>query len=221
MEVDNFGFPIHMQNSYLDNHPSEEALERFLLHQSPDQELETVETHILACDGCVSRLEALESQIAATKIALRELQRESAVAAPAGEQHFWKTWLTVPNLSWAGAAAAVVAAGLIVTPQLRRHSAPLAEVELSSYRGVETGVVPEGRPLHVHFDAKDLPGGPVQVQLVDERGAELWKGIGMVRHEKIEITAPEIAQDGAYLFRLYATGKNQGELLREFSFQVK
>ena len=56
-------------------HPTEEALERFLLHQSQEAEIEIVETHILACESCVERLEVLETHIAATKIALAELQR--------------------------------------------------------------------------------------------------------------------------------------------------
>ncbi len=221
MEMENYGSPACMQNSYL-NHPAEEALERFLLHQCPDEELEAVETHILACDGCVSRLESLETQIAVTKIALRELERESAIAVAARQHRSWKTWFTVPNLSWAGAAAALVAGGLIVTPQLMRHTAPVAEVNLSAYRGLETGKVPEGRPLHVRFNAAGLPPGPVTVQLVDETGAELWKGVGTVREDKAEITAPKIAHEGAYLFRLYSAGNGQqSELLREFAFQVK
>ena len=220
MEMESLGSPACMQNLYT-NHPAEEALERFLLHQCPDEELEVVETHILACDGCISRLEALETQIVATKIALEALERESTVAVAARQHRPWKTWFTVPNLSWAGAAAAVVAAGLLVTPQLVRHSAPAAEVTLSAYRGLETGVVPEGRPLHVHFNAPDLPQGPIAVQLVNETGEELWKGAGVVRQDKVEVTAPKIQHTGVYFFRLYAGTSQQGELLREFSFQVK
>jgi hypothetical protein len=219
MEMESFDSPACMQNLYT-NHPAEEALERFLLHQCLDEELDTVETHILACDSCVSRLEALETQIVATKIALEELERERTVTVAARQHRPWKTWFTVPNLSWAGAAA-VVAAGLVITPQLVRHPAPAAEVTLSAYRGIETRAVPEGRPLHVHFDATDLPPGPVEVQLVNETGAELWKGAGVVRNDKAEITAPKIAHDGVYFFRFYAGKGQQGELLREFSFQVK
>ena len=42
---------------YLD-HPNEEALERFLRNEVQESELETIETHILACESCVTRLEA-------------------------------------------------------------------------------------------------------------------------------------------------------------------
>jgi hypothetical protein len=220
MEMENFGSLAFMQNSYT-THPAEEALERFLLHQCPDEELEIVETHILACDGCVSRLEALETQIVATKLALEELERERTIAVAARQHRPWKTWFTVPTLSWAGAAAAVVAAGLLVTPQLTHRTAPAAEVSLSTYRGLETKVVPEGRPLHVHFNAAGLPQGPVTIQLVDEVGTPLWSGKGIIRNDNVEASAPKITHEGAYLFRLYAAGSEQGELLREFSFQVK
>ncbi len=69
-----------MQEPYID-HPTEEALERFLLHHSEEQELEIVETHILACESCVSRLESLESDIAASKLALRQFQAKHAAKA--------------------------------------------------------------------------------------------------------------------------------------------
>lgn len=220
MEMESFSSPHFMQNSYL-THPAEEALERFLLHQCPDDELSIVETHVLACDSCISRLQALEMQIAATKIALEELEREQSVAVSARQHRFWESWFTIPNLSWAGAAAAVVAAGLIVTPQLTRHSQPPAEISLSASRGPETGAAPEHRPLHVHFNAADLPQGPVMVQLVNDTGAELWKASSVVRQDKLDVTAPEIVRPGHYFFRLYAGNGQEGELLREFAFQVK
>ena len=211
-----------MQNSYL-NHPAEEALERYLLNQSPEDEVDVVETHILACHGCVSRLETLEAQIAAMRTALLELQQQSAAAAVGQQHRSWKTWFTVPHMAWAGAAAVAVAAGLAITPQFVRHSAPAAEVSLFAYRGLESPVVPEGRPLHIHFNAADLPDGPVLVQLVNYNGAELWKSSGVVRQDRVDVTAPKITNAGSYFFRLYETGQNgrEGELLREFSFQAK
>jgi hypothetical protein len=217
----NFGSSAYMQNSYL-NHPAEEALERFILHQCPDEELETVESHILACDDCVSRLEALESEIADLRMGYEKLTQESAVAVAAKQQRSWKTWFTVPNLAWAGAAAVVVA-GLAITPQLVRHSAPLAQVSLSAYRGTESATVPEGKRLDVRLNAADLPQGPVMVELVNDDGAQLWAGNALVAHDQVEVTVPKIDSAGAYYFRLYTSAQNHepGKLLREFSFQIK
>lgn len=210
-----------MQNSYID-HPAEEALERFVLHQCPDEELETVETHILACGACVSRLEALETQVADLRLGFEELERQHAVALAAKQHRSWKTWFTVPNLAWAGAAAVVVV-GLAITPQLLHHPAPLAEVSLVATRGTETTAVPEGRPLHVHLDAAGLPESPVSVELVDGTGAQIWKGNGLIHHDQVDVTTPQITSPGAYFFRLSVPAQSgqPGDLLREFSLQVK
>jgi len=211
-----------MQNLYLD-HPAEEALERFLLHQSPEEEIEVVETHILACPSCVVRLEELETHISAMKTALREFERQTAPTQAAAPSRGWKSWFTMPHLAWASAAAAAIAVVLIVTPQMTRQASPAVDVNLSAYRGVEVASVPEGRPLHVHLNAADLPVGPVQVQLVDFTGTEVWKTDAVVRGDQVNITAPQISHAGAYFFRLYAPEEHDRErqLLREFAFQAK
>src|SRR5205823_12460915 len=129
-------------------HPTEEALERFLLHQSEEPEIALVETHILACESCVDRLEALEMQIAATRIALAELQRDSHAKQATSEKRSWRGWFGIGGLSFAGAAACAVLAIALFTP---------AQVQLSAYRGTETSSVPEWRPLHMHLQTADIP----------------------------------------------------------------
>ena len=66
-----------MQNTPLE-HPSEEMLERYVLHQSTELELDTIETHVLACESCVARLEDLEAYIGILRQAHQELQLEEA-----------------------------------------------------------------------------------------------------------------------------------------------
>jgi hypothetical protein len=218
MEMVKFRFR-YMQNLYVD-HPAEDALERFVLHRCPEEELETVETHILACDMCVERLEALENQIADLRMGYEQLQRESAVAVAQKQHRSWKTWFTVPNLAWAGAAAVIVA-GLAITPQLVRQ-APVAEISLSAYRGTESALVPESRPLHVQFNNLHLPEASVIVQLVNDTGKPLWQGNGVIRDDRVAVMAPKIGEAGSYYFRIYSARNNQpGELLREFALQVK
>lgn len=200
---------------YLD-HPTEEALERFLLNQSPEVELEILETHILACESCVQKLEILETQIKATKIALRQFQRQTQekITVP---RHSWKAWFTIPHLSWAGALAAVLF-GVAAIPLFTR-----ADVSLSSYRGTETTFVPEWRPLHMHLNAADLSEGPVTVQLVDATGTQLWQRSSAVRGDQVNVDVPRLTRSGDYFLRLYAPSEQNGsgDLLREFAFQVK
>lgn len=60
-------------------HPTEEAMERFLLHQSREGELESLESHILGCEGCVDRLERMEPEIVETKLALKQMLAIGAI----------------------------------------------------------------------------------------------------------------------------------------------
>jgi len=209
-----------MENTYLD-HPAEETLERFVLDRSDDAELTTVETHILACDSCVARVEALEIEIAATKLALQELHKERVAKAVAKQQTAGRRWFTLPQLSLAGVAAALLL-GVSVIPRIAAVHAPVAQVSLMAYRGVEAPVAPRSHELHVQLNANDLTEKTVAVTLVDDQGKELWKGTAPVRNNEVDVTVPEITQTGAHFFRLYSIASNgEGELLREFGFQIK
>ncbi len=208
-----------MQESYL-KHPTEEALERFLLQHANEEELEVVETHILACESCVTRLEDLELHIAATKLALQQVRSEQLAKQAAKQKANWKSWATVPRLSWAGGLA-VLALGVAVVPQMTHpHS---ADVALSAYRGLENSTVPGGQPLHVSLNANDLPSGPVNVELVDNHGQKVWQGAASVANDKVEVSVPQIGKTGTHFLRLYALkrGNAESQLLREFVFQVK
>ncbi len=200
-------------------HPTEDAMERFLLHQSGEEELDAIETHILACEPCVSRMEELEGYVATTKLALQELRLEAAQKAAKAETR--QSWFSPRKLSFAGAAAALVLAMTLV-PRLN-HGGPAAEVSLSAYRGTETALVPEGRRLHVRLNANDLADGPVTVEVVDAQGAEIWKGAAAVHQELAEVNVPQIKKSGAHFIRMYRAfgGDPEGDLLREFPVRVK
>ncbi|MGI8960471.1 MAG: hypothetical protein ACR2IV_12045 [Bryobacteraceae bacterium] len=203
-------------------HPTEDELERFILNRSTDEELEGLETHILACESCVTRLEELECEISATKLALRQMQRERLAKAPLPQASSWKTWFAVPRLPLAGAVAAAAVA-LIVVPAFLPRQAPVAEVSLSAYRGEETSVVPVGHRLDIHLNTGDLVEGPVQVAIVDIGGIEVWKGSAAIHQEQAEVVVPPIKERGAHLLRLYAPAQasTSSDLLREFAFEVK
>jgi hypothetical protein len=202
-------FRIQMNDRYSD-HPDEEALERFLLHKCSEEELEIVETHVLACESCVTQLETLEQDIAATKLALQSLEGQPARKQMAKAAGAWKNWFSVPRLSLAGGFAALACGAILL-------SVP-RDVALTAYRGTETAVVSEWRPLHMHLNAADLSEGPVQVELVDRLGSPLWKGASAVQNDSVDVRLPRIKQSGSHFLRLYDP---KGELLREYTFQVK
>jgi hypothetical protein len=210
-----------MKNTKPD-HPTEDELERYVLNRSREEELETLETHILACESCVTRLEDLEFQISVTKLALQEMQKEQLAKATSTSESSWRSWFTVPKLSLTGAVAAV-AVGLVVVPALLTQHAPVAQVSLSAYRGDEVSVAPAGHRLDMHLSTGDLGERSVLVSIVDIRGIELWRGRAAIHNEQVEVVVPPIKDKGAHFLRLYAPTQatQDSDLLREFAFQVQ
>jgi hypothetical protein len=204
-----------MTNPYSD-HPSEEALESFLLNRLPEAELEIVETHILACEFCVEQLENLEILIAATKTATIEpAAKQTHLRFAKASLNNWKEQFSFFRLSLAGAFSAMtIGAILISVPR---------EVSLSAYRGRETPIVASWRPVRLNLNATDLAEGPVVVELVDNNGASVWKGPSKVRNDEVKVTLPRITTRGPHFVRLYNPAQNDAssQLLREFTFEVK
>jgi hypothetical protein len=184
-----------------------------------DEELETTETHILACDSCVARLETMEIQLEATKMALAEFHQETVQKnyAAAAKSSRW-AWLKLPTLSLAGAGAALAIA-LAIVPKFTT-----VERSVSAVMGSEVTAIPAGRPLLLHLNAKDLPEEKVSVQVVSADGNEVWKGNSAIHNATADAKLPKFHEKGNYLVRLYAPGENsstEGNLLREFSFVVE
>jgi anti-sigma factor RsiW len=203
---------LEMQHPEL-QHPTEDTLENFLLHRMEEAELEATESHILACDSCVARLETMEIQLEATKMALAEFHKENVeknyAAAEKGSR--W-AWLKLPTLSLAGAGAALAIA-LAIAPQFTP-----VERSVSAVMGSEVTTLPVNRPLLLHLNAKDLPNESVGVQVVSADGNQIWKGNSAIRNSIADAKLPKFQEKGNYLVRLSSP---EGNLLREFSFTVE
>jgi transposase len=196
-------------------HPNEEALERFLLNMSSEEEREILETHVLACEYCVDQLETLETQIAATRLALRNLLARPPTKRLVDRFGRWRAWFTIPKLSFAAAGVAMAAGAIL-------FSIP-RDVSMTAYRGLETAIVSEGRPLHMHLNAAGLTSDRIAIELVDRRGSIVWKGNATIRHDTVDVTLPRITQSGPYFLRLYSAPQHGAEasLLREFAFEAR
>ena len=190
-------------------HPDEEALERFILNRCDEAEWEEIDVHVFGCESCQERVVDLDETIANIRAggALVVAQEAKKVAR---SERTWKSWFGLPIFSFAGAAAmaAVLFVG-ISTPR---------DVNLSAFRGTETAIVPEWRPLRLHLNARDLDPGPVTVQVVDERGIEIWKGSATIGADRVDVHVPAIYQAGDHFIRLIDA---QGNPLREFAIQTK
>lgn len=199
-------------------HLTEETLENFLLHRMQDEELEATETHILGCDSCVARLERLEIQLEAIKIALAEAHQEEVEKNYVNAKSSRWAWLKVPSLSLAGAGAAVAIA-LTVIPQFTT-----VERSVSAVMGSEITTVPAGHPLLLHLNAKDLPAENVSLEVVSADGSEWWKGNSTIHNSTVDTKLPKFKDKGNYLIRLYGPGQkasSESNLLREYSLAVE
>lgn len=197
------------------SHPSEDLLEKFAQRQCDDEEIELVETHILGCETCVTKLEELEDFIEAFQSGYEEFRRSSR-SRPVRRLSFqWAVGI---------AAAAVLGVGLSLVPlpghSDRRASLPAAPVQLSAERGNDTVAAPAARPLQVRLTPTDLPQGKLTVEVVNAVGSSVWSGSTQVAREEAIVNLPPMTA-GSYFLRLYAGSKEQSDLLREFAFQIK
>jgi hypothetical protein len=202
-----------MRHSYFD-HLSVDLLERFILQRSSEEEVELVETHILACESCVCALENLEREIAATKLVLDQIAEEPQRTweQERRKPSFWKRWFSLPRLSCAGAALAATALCLFAFVP--------ANIDLKADRGVAGVVVPQWRIAHVRFVDEELPAGALQAELVNETGSVIWSGHVKDEPGAVELALPRITKTGRYSARLYTAGPNH-ELLAEFPLEVQ
>jgi anti-sigma factor RsiW len=208
-----------MKNTSWYEHPPELALERYILHQSSESELETVETHFLACENCVARFEQLELQISATKLALQELHLEKVARSFAKHEKRTSSF-SVRKLSLAGGIA-MVAVALSVLPGIHRDTQPAINVQLTAYRGVERQVLPKDRALHLTLNASGLTGSLASVTLVDSHGVRIWNNdAAAIRNNLVTVDVPQVHSTGAHFFRLYQPGQVNDQL-SEFSVIIE
>jgi hypothetical protein len=194
-------------------HPSEDLLEKFARNRCSDDEVELVETHILGCEICVTRLEELDDFLDAFQPGYQEL-RQNRTRSARRLSFQWAFGL---------ATAAVLGIGLSFVPRLTHHEGPTflapAQLQLSAERGNEAAKAPAFRPLQLRLSATDLPQRILSVEVVNAVGSAVWNGSTQVAHDEATVNLPAMPA-GAYFLRLYAGSKDRSELLREFAFQI-
>lgn len=207
-------------------HVTDEELEQYALDRLEEDDAAPVEEHLLFCEDCRNRLQAMDEYVAAMRVALGELEAEqqpvdSAKARkypPIGQ--FLKPKQTALFL----AAAASL---LIIVPLWLGQSEPY-ELHLRALRGVEESLMPaapanQSLRLAVNLDGL-VVGRDLVLELVDSGGDTVWADT--VRAEGNEATA-EVGKTlaaGQYWVRLYTPTQSEperGELLREFGLRVE
>lgn len=204
--------PWNMHHTSFD-HPPVDVLERFALSKCSEDEVEVIESHILACESCVYALENLEVELAAFKLALEETAQAQRVTEQQSHTSSWKKWFSVPTLSWAGAALAACAFCLVAFVP--------TNTELAAQRGADHApVVPEWRSANLSLDDQALPAGQLRAEVVDQNGSVVWAGTANSVQGHATVNGLRITHAGRYYARLYTSGAEH-ELIDEFPFEAQ
>jgi hypothetical protein len=209
-----------MDTWYLD-HPSEETLARFLAQQAQETELQRVETHILFCSRCLSRLEHLDMMISVTKLAFQPPDESASQT----RQPWVSSFLSFHFLFRASAIGSFVLAFALLAWHVVLSTQPVITV-LSANRGSELPRVPGNRNLSLILNVPDVSNGPVYLAIFDDLGKFVWQEPAVVLDEHVKVTIPKLERIGLYFVRLYpadltrSTGDDV-DFLREFLFEVQ
>lgn len=218
-----------MERTLVDEHISDEALERYAMGRLQEPEAAELEEHILCCAACQEALEQTDEFIMAFRTAARRIQTEES-AAPARSSLSWRAvkWLRTVKQLWPGthtgmflpaAAALAVAVTIIMAPESMREPG-LETVRLESTRGAAgIATVAAGNRLHLTLDSRGLPElSSYKLELVDSAGRAVWTGSAKASGNGLSVTTDEAVQRGQLWLRVYGPG---GELLREFGILAK
>ncbi len=230
-------------------HPSDDALEEYLMGRVEEPARSVFEEHLFYCSQCLEAAEAASQFAALLKLGIAEFHaREQHQPAsqrwfglrPRSAARLWSGWVRPAwppcgrwserlSLATAGAALAAVLALALLTwrPQM---GAPAAVV-LVALRGSDAGSVahaPAGRPLDVSIDAARLPGATYSLQIVDANGTEVWQGpVSLERNMHLAARVPKPFRAGAYWVRLHQSSagppsrqRTEG-LVREFGLRIE
>lgn len=194
-------------------HLSSESLEEYVLGRVSATEAARINDHLFECDSCY-RLYEQETQFLIDLRAASPGLGEQAPVLP-----FWSRITTMPGPLLAGASAVVVA--VLLVPRLSEAPSSAAFAELTAYRNAgAVSSAPANRKLVLRLDTTGLEqAGQFQAELADGTGQQVWSGTVVQKDGRWEVAVDKRLAPGRYWVRLYAG--DQGDLLREFSLQLK
>jgi len=207
-------------------HVTEEVLERYALGHLEECDAAPLEEHLLICEDCQIRLQAMDEYVAAMRVALEELSAERRPVPSRSPSsilnvgQFFKLKRT--------AAVLAVAASLVILLPMWDGQAEHYDLHLQALRGVEQSIVPAapaGQPLRLTVDLAGLSQEQeVVLELVDSTGAGVWESTVEAAGTQAAADVDRSLSAGQYWVRVYepaAPGATRGELLREFGLRVE
>jgi hypothetical protein len=196
-------------------HLDDDELEEYSMGCLPESEGGGFEEHILVCEECRERLEAIDTFTASMRGAAAEFRSRQPPMEYRPERRSWGGLRLIT-----GAIALVV---LVVVIGWWSGGSDLAgppfAMSLEATRGaVNSAWAPADTPLLVRLDLASLPDYPsYRLQMVDAAGGAIWHGTATAHDAKVE-TKISPAKAGTYFIRVYSPA---GELLREFGLKTR
>ncbi|MBS1829395.1 MAG: hypothetical protein JST93_29100 [Acidobacteria bacterium] len=210
--------------SYLD-HLHEETLEAYVMGKLPEDELSSLEDHLLLCQQCQFRTREAELDWKAKRLALQKL-RDRQGSPVTVFRRVWEGIFSTPasRAGWAAVGVTAAIAAFLLLPVLQQSDYQYRTVELSAMRGGEPSPEPvQARErLRLHLDLTELEKLPAyHVVVVDASGDLVWEADQQSQTgEKLEVPVTKHLVPEMYWVRLMDTGANR-RLLREYPLPLR
>lgn len=192
-------------------HESDDQLELYALDRLPDDAVERVEEHLIACTACRTRVE----EVGTFALTMRQALRAMPALKPHRRAGWFEGWKL--RFAFSGAFAfAVLLAFFAIKNGRDAGLPPVASITLTAMRGATVT-----SPRAKQFDLVLADSGSRDKQLaevVDATGKLVWSGPveadGADTHLRLATTLPT----GTYFVRLK---QSTGTLIREYGFEVR
>lgn len=192
-------------------HPTNDALESYIMGRLAEQDLTHLEEHLLICSRCQDAVQEIEAFVTAAKAATQTLQQTTRSPR-------WS--VSRAPVPYAVAACAAIVSLFLAIPT--SHPSP-ETIQLASMRGSEASAFQghAGVPLNLKLDISEVPvAASYTVELVDANGGVQWQRGEVARGSGI-LTALVSTRlsPGQYWVRVYRNTP-KSDLLREFNLSL-
>ena len=203
----------------MEKHIEEKQFEAYAMNQLGGSELASVEEHLLFCETCQDKLEAVERYVLAMRSAATRIRKEDLEAQEVfGLLPRLRGLLHSPVPLFFGAAALAVVLLTVSFPHRQLPGAPV-DVELQAVRGESSQTVVAGHALRLRLDNEGVRYRPDwRIEIVDSEGAKLWSGTGNWSNTGITAMVPKSFTPGTYYVRLL---EEKQEPAREYQLVVR
>ena len=207
------------------NHLHEDTLEAYVMGNLPEQELNSLEDHLLLCEHCQLRTKEAELDWKAKRLALQKV-RDREGSPVTVFRRIWEGMFGTPSAKagWAVVGVTAAMAAFFLLPAIEQRDLQYRTVELSAMRGGERASVlmQTKERLRLHLDLSELEKLPVyHVVVVDASGDPVWEADQQSQTgDKLAVNVSKHLVPEVYWVRLMDTGSNR-RLLREYPLQLR